>query len=101
VSERDAPIGWYADPQGGPFQRYWTGTAWADFSRPLFEYLVWSESDSIIGHKNKIGEVATSVRDALKLYSTAGWKLVSTANREVAGSREVIMLFFERPRMPE
>jgi uncharacterized Tic20 family protein len=29
-----APPGWYPDPSGGPWQRYWTGAAWTEHTIP-------------------------------------------------------------------
>lgn len=35
ASPPGSPPGWYPDPGGQPFQRWWNGTGWADATRPV------------------------------------------------------------------
>jgi hypothetical protein len=34
----NASAGWYADPDGAPLQRYWSGADWTSHTRPAADY---------------------------------------------------------------
>jgi hypothetical protein len=98
MSSTAAPAGWYPDPNKGPFERFWNGSAWTDHTNRKYEYIVWTEADGLIKSSRKLEKSGKEAQLIINEHSMKGWELFQAmgAGGSTTGNRDYLLLIFRR-----